>query len=117
MLYCPNCQRLCKSHCPNCSDTRLLRTPKPGDPVFLFTANEFQRMMVEPVLDESGLPYWAVSQRGGALRAKLGAMGDTCRFYAPFASYEAVCQLFEDVFDDDGDILEALRSNRSFSKP
>ena len=59
----------------------------------------------------------SVSQRGGALRAKLGAMGDTCRFYAPFASYEAVCQLFEDVFDDDGDILEALRSNRSFSKP
>ena len=117
MLYCPNCQRLCKSRCPNCSDTRSLRTPKPDDPVFLFTANEFQRMMVEPVLDESGLPYWAVSQRGGALRAKLGAMDDTCRFYAPFASYEAVCQLLEDVFDDDGDILEALRSNRSFSKP
>ena len=117
MLYCPNCQRLCKSRCPNCSDTRSLRTPKPDDPVFLFTANEFQRMMVEPVLDESGLPYWDVSQRGGALRAKLGAMGDTCRFYAPFASYEAVCQLLEDVFDDDGDILEALRSNRSFSKP
>ena len=44
-------------------------------------------------------------------------MGDTCRFYAPFESYEAVCQLLEDVFDDDGDILEALRSNRPFSKP
>ena len=87
MLYCPNCQRLCKSQCPSCSDTRSLRAPQPDDPVFLFIANEFQRMMVEPVLEESGLPYWAVSQRGGALRAKLGAMGDTCRFYAPFASY------------------------------
>ena len=71
MLYCPNCQRLCKSQCPSCSDTRSLRAPQPDDPVFLFIANEFQRMMVEPVLEESGLPYWAVSQRGGALRAKL----------------------------------------------
>ena len=36
--------------------------------------------------------------------------------------YTRFIQLFEisgieDVFDDDGDILEALRSNRSFSKP
>lgn len=111
-MYCPNCRRLCGARCPGCGEVRGLRAPRPDDPVLLLEANAMQRMMVEPVLEESGLPYWAVGQMGAALRAKVGAMYDACRFYAPWSDYEAEYAFLEDVFTDGGDILAALRSNR-----
>ena len=102
------CHVLCKDVCPKCGSRRHLRAPEDNEPVLLIVLTAMQAMLVEPILKESGIPYYKQGMVGGALAAQVGMMREVYRFYVPHSAYAACRDLIEQVFGEDETLMHLL---------
>lgn len=107
-MICTKCHVLCKDVCPKCGSRRSLREVTQDEPVLLIVLTTMQSMLVEPILDESGLPYYKKGLFGGALTAQFGAMREIFSYYVSYADYAKFRSLLEDVFGEDETIMQLL---------
>ena len=106
MLYCKKCQILTKDSCPRCGRSAAkLRTPEPGDPVFLMNCRMPQACMIEPVLQENSIPYSRTGALGAALSTALGSYFELYSICVPYALYETARSLIIEIFGEDEDIM------------
>jgi len=107
-MICDRCLVLCENMCPKCKSSRHLRPVKENEPVLLIVLTAMQAMLVEPVLQESGVPYFKKGMAGGALAAQVGMMREVYRFFVPCGAYEKCRQAIEEVFGEDEAIMNLL---------
>lgn len=109
MLYCSNCQRLAEGDCPNCGRrARKLREVQPHDPVHFFTGNYIQTSMVEPLLEENGIPYSKIDAHGAALATLTGGYLEQYLLIVPYAAYEKAVRLVDAMFGTDADFMRSV---------
>ena len=99
---------LCEDVCPVCGSAKHLKEPEPNEPAHLITLSAMQAMLVEPILKDSGVPYFKQGSVGGALTAQVGMMREVFRFFVPVAAREKCRELIEDVFIEDPAIMHLL---------
>lgn len=107
-MICSKCHVLCADVCPKCGSSRHLRAPEENEPVLLIVLTAMQAMLVEPVLAESGVPFFKQGVVGGALAAQVGMMREIYRYYVPHSAYEKCRALIEDVFGEDDALMKLL---------
>ena len=107
-MICTRCHILCRDVCPKCGSRRHLRAAEENEPVLLITLTAMQAMLVEPILEESGIPYYKQGMVGGALAAQVGMMREVYRFYVPHSAYAACRDLIEQVFGEDETLMHLL---------
>ena len=73
-MICTRCHILCREICPKCGSRKHLRPAEDNEPVLLIVLTAMQSMLVEPILAESGIPYYKQGMVGGALAAQVGMM-------------------------------------------
>lgn len=108
MMICDKCHVLCNTVCPICGSSRRLRTPEENEPVLLLVLTALQSMLVEPILEESGIPYSRTGMIGGGLTAQVGMMREIYRYYVPHSAFAHCRALIEEVFGEDQEIMGAL---------
>lgn len=108
MKICSKCHVLCEDVCPKCQTDRHLAIPEENQPALLIVLTAMQAMLVEPVLAESGVPYFKKGMVGGALAAHVGMMREIYSFFVPCSGLEKCRALIEDVFIGDEEIMHAL---------
>lgn len=107
-MICTKCHVLCEGVCPKCGSSRHLRAPEENEPVLLIVLTAMQAMLVEPILQDSGVPYFKKGTVGGALTARVGMMREVYCFYVPHSAHKACCALIEEVFGEDETIMKLL---------
>ena len=107
-MICTRCHVLCRDVCPKCGSRKYLRAPEDNEPVLLIVLTAMQAMLVEPILEESGIPYYKQGMVGGALAAQVGMMREVYRFYVPHSAYAACRDLIEQVFGEDETLMHLL---------
>ena len=107
-MICDKCHVLCEGVCPRCGSRRHLRVPEENEPVFLIALTAMQAMLMEPILEDSGVPYYKQGMIGGALAAQVGMMREVYRFYVPHSAYESCRALIEAVFGEDEALMALL---------
>ncbi len=107
-VICEKCGVLCEERCPVCGSSRHLRPEKPDEPAHLITLNTMQAMLVEPVLQDTGVPYFKRGSVGAALTAQWGMMREVFRFFVPVSGRERCREAIEDVFGEDETIMRLL---------
>ena len=107
-MFCSKCRVLCKDVCPVCGSAKHLKEPEPNEPVHLITLTAMQAMLVEPILADSGVPYFKQGSVGGGLTAQVGMMREIFRFFVPVSGREKCRALIEDVFGEDEQIMHLL---------
>ncbi len=109
MLYCSSCQRLAEGDCPNCGrKARKLREVQSNDPVHFFTGNYIQTSLVEPLLEESGIPYSKIDAHGAALATLTGDYLEQYLLIVPYAAYEKAVRLVDGTFGTDADFMRSV---------
>lgn len=107
-MICTRCHVLCREVCPKCGSRKHLRAPEDNEPVLLIVLTAMQAMLVEPILKESGIPYYKQGMVGGALAAQVGMMREVYRYYVPHSAYEACRARIEEVFGEDETLMRLL---------
>ena len=107
-MICSKCRVLCETVCPVCGSAKRLREPEPNEPAHLITLSAMQAMLVEPVLADSGVPYFKQGSVGGGLTAQVGMMREIFRFFVPASARETCARAIEDVFGEDETIMRLL---------
>ena len=107
-MICSKCHILCKSICPKCGTSRHLKEISPGEPVLLIVLTAMQAILVEPILADSGIPYFKKGLYGGALTAQFGSMREVFSYYVSYADYDKCRSLLEDVFGEDEALMQLL---------
>lgn len=107
-MICTRCHVHCRDVCPKCGSRKHLRAPEDNEPVLLIVLTAMQAMLVEPILEESGIPYYKQGMVGGALAAQVGMMREVYRFYVPHSAYAACRDLIEQVFGEDETLMHLL---------
>ena len=107
-MICDKCHVLCKDVCPRCGTGRYLKEVSTNEPVLLIVLTAMQAMLVEPVIAESGIPYYKKGLYGGALAMQAGFMREIFSFYVSHAEYEECRSLLEDVFGEDKELMRLL---------
>ncbi len=106
MLYCARCQILAGEKCPVCG--RKSRPAEETDPVLFLIADALHADMVEPILEESGLPYSRIGTLGAGLTMYASPRLETYRFFAPFSALKKCRDLIAGIFGEDPAIMEQL---------
>ena len=107
-MICSKCRVLCGDVCPLCGKTKHLREPEPNEPTHLITLNAMQTMLVEPVLEETGIPYFKQNAVGNGLTTYTGMMGGIYRFFVPASARQKCADAIEDVFGEDETLMRLL---------
>ena len=107
-MICSRCRVLCAETCPVCGRTKYLREAEPNEPTHLITLSAMQAMLVEPVLADTGVPYFKQGSVGGGLTAQVGMMREIFRFFVPASARATCAQAIEDVFGEDEAIMHLL---------
>ena len=107
-MICDKCHVLCKDICPKCGSGRFIREISTNEPVLLIVLTAMQAMLVEPVIAESGIPYFKKGLYGGALSMQAGFMREIFSFYVSYADYQKCRSLLEEVFGEDEDLMRLL---------
>ena len=107
-MICSKCRVLCVNACPACGSAKHLRMPEANEPTHLITLSAMQAMLVEPILADSGVPYFKQGSVGGALTAQVGMMREVFRFFVPVSGRDRCRDLLEDVFGQDPKIMGLL---------
>lgn len=110
MLYCEDCQQLVLPDgetCPDCEGQ--LRPPRENDPVLLVSADQLKADMIEPVIQDLGIPYSRTGDLGAAFTMRAGGFLETYRFYVPYGAYARAHDEIAEVFGEDPEIMQALR--------
>ena len=107
-MICSRCRVLCEEVCPLCGRTKYLREPEPNEPAHLITLSGMQTMLIEPVLEETGIPFFKQNTVGSGLTTYTGPMRGMYRFFVPASARERCVQALEDVFGEDETIMGLL---------
>lgn len=108
MKICSRCHVLCENVCPKCGAAKHLQTPEENQPALLMVLTAMQALLVEPVLKESGVPFFKKGMVGGALAAEVGMMREIYSFFVPCGAMERCRGLIEEVFGEDAELMRAL---------
>lgn len=115
-MICSKCHVLCNDVCPKCLSSRHVRPLQENEPVLLIVLTAMQALLVEPILADSGVPYYKQGMVGGALAAQVGMMREVYRFYVPHRAYDECRTLIESVFGEDETIMALLHEFDSANK-
>ena len=97
-LYCDNCYITFEGkRCPVCGK-KSDRGPLPDDPCFLTEKESLWAGMLEDVLGQNGVPFYAKKTLGAALALKVGPLSERSVFYVPFRFLEKAQSLVEELF-------------------
>lgn len=107
-MICSKCHVLCKDVCPKCGTGRYIKEHSADEPVLLIVLTAMQAMLVEPIIADSGIPYFKKGLYGGALAMQAGFMREVFSFYVSFADYLRCRSLLEEVFGEDENIMQLL---------
>ncbi len=107
-MICSRCHVLCTDVCPKCGKSTYLQEATNDEPVLLIVLTAMQAMMVEPIIADSGIPYYKKGMFGGALTAQFGSMREIYSYYVSYADYEKCRGLLEEVFGEDESIMQLL---------
>lgn len=107
-MICDKCHVLCEGACPKCGSKRHLRPAEENEPVLLIGLTAMQAMLVEPILEDSGVPYFKQGAMGGALSVQAGMMREVYRYYVPHSAFEKCRALIEEVFGADEALMKLL---------
>ena len=107
-MLCSRCHVLCGDVCPVCGSAKRLKAAEPNEPAHLITLSAMQAMLVEPILADTGVPYFKQGSIGGGLTAQVGMMREMFRFFVPVSGRERCRELLEDVFGEDERIMRLL---------
>ena len=107
-MICSRCRVLCDACCPVCGSAKHLREAEPNEPAHLITLSAMQAMLVEPVLAETGVPYFKQGSVGGGLTAQVGMMREIFRFFVPASARQKCARAIEDVFGEDEVLMGLL---------
>lgn len=105
---CPKCHVLCIDECPKCGNRRKLRAAEADEPVLLIVMTAMLALVVEPILADSGIPYYKKGEFGGALTAQAGMMREIYHFYVSCSDYERGRDVIEGTFGEDEEIMKLL---------
>ena len=112
MLYCEECQRLIAPQeiegCPECAGE--LREPVENDPVLLVSVPSLQATFVEPLLQDTGIPYSKVGDLGVGFTMRGGDTLEMYRFYVPYGAYDKARELIGGTLGEDPVIVEGMQS-------
>lgn len=114
MRYCTKCEKLyddAQSACDNCG--QVLVEPKENDPVLLIETDFMQSTMVEPLLEESKIPYSKIGKHGAGFTVWAGTMFEMYRFYVPYGAYQAGSELLASIFGEHDDVADELPTEDS----
>ena len=106
-MICRSCRVICEGKCPICGKRRLYE-PENNDPVLLMVLTPMQAMLVEPILQDAGIPYSRSGTIGGALSMSGGMMLESYRFFVPLAALGKSREAITNVFGEDAGIMRAL---------
>lgn len=110
MLYCPKCSRLTVGEtCPSCERSKRLREPNGNDPVLLVATRFLHASMIEPLLEEAGIPYSKIDQMGWGATLGFGTMLESYQFYVPYGAYPEALELVAGIFANDEEVMRALK--------
>lgn len=107
-MICSKCHILCEDVCPKCLSGKHLRPVQENEPVLLIVLTAMQAMLVEPILADSGVPFYKQGNIGGALSVQVGMMREIYRYYVPHSAYDMCRKKIEDVFGEDAEIMKLL---------
>ena len=107
-MICSKCHVLCKDLCPKCGTALHLQQVSENEPVLLIVLTAMQAILVEPILADSGIPYFKKGLYGGALTAQFGSMREVFSYYVSYADYDKCRSLLEDVFGEDEALMQLL---------
>jgi len=65
LMICDRCHILCSNTCPKCGRKKHIRSAEENEPVYLISLTASQAMLVEPILEASGVPYFKKGMIGG----------------------------------------------------
>lgn len=108
--YCPTCRRVYdreQGACDSCDGP--LRPCKDNDPVLLVSVPYMKTLLIQPLLDESGIPYTMESDHGVGFAMRAGTLLETYRFYVPYGAYAQCRDLLISVFGEDGELMASLQ--------
>lgn len=109
MKLCDRCHLLTgREACPICGKSKYLRDPEENDPVLLITLTGRQSMLVEPILEESGIPYSCPSHLSNVLTSRWAPGPEANRYYVPFSALDEARELIGGTFSESPEILKAL---------
>lgn len=101
-MYCEKCNLLSKEeNCPNCGGR--LRKPEESDPVLLVQTDTLHASLLQPLLEDEGIPYSKKGQMGAAFVIKGGTLLEEYSFYVPYGAYEEAKNLAETVCGTESD--------------
>lgn len=108
MNICADCHVLCRDVCPKCGRSKHIRPTGSDETVLLMVLSPMQSLFVEPILDESGIPYSRPGTMTSILTTHWGNGFESNRYYVPLAAYEQAREFITDAFGDNEEIMRAL---------
>ena len=111
MLYCEKCRIPTEGPCPICGRiNKKLREIEGHDAVLLISCRFQQASMLEPLLNDSGIPCYRDGALGAALATAFGSFVELYHLYVPYARYNDAYELVSTVFADDADVMARLQN-------
>lgn len=108
MNICTNCRVLCGESCPKCGKSRTVRKVQDDEPVLLMVLSPMQSLFVEPILEESGVPFSRPGTMTTLLTNRWGGGFESNRYYVPYAAYGKAREILTDAFGDNEEVMQAL---------
>lgn len=96
MRYCSKCGRFAEEEkCPKCK--RKMQEVSGNDPVLLSAMDSLTAAMLEPLLQDAGIPHSRIGTVGTAIAISGGMTLEEIRIYVPFSAYEEAQELLETI--------------------
>ena len=109
MNYCTKCRIVTEGSCPVCGrNASKLRAVEGNDPVLLISCRFQHASMIEPLLNDSGIPCYRDGALGAALSMTFGSFVELYHLYVPYARYNDAHEIISTVFADDADVIARL---------
>ncbi len=110
MLYCTKCKVIMKDGpCPVCGrSASKLKAAEDHDAVLLISCRFQHATILEPFLNDSGIPCYRDGALGAALSMTFGSYFELYHLYVPYASYREAFDLVLNMFADDQEIISRL---------
>jgi len=109
MLYCKKCRILTHAPCAICGrKADKLAEPDGNDAVLLISCRLHHASMIEPLLNDSGIPCYRDGALGAALSMTFGSYVELYHLYVPYALYHRAYELISALFADDSEVISRL---------
>ncbi|NLF26313.1 MAG: hypothetical protein GX592_00330 [Clostridiales bacterium] len=77
--------------------------------MLLLSTRFMHASMIDPLLEEAGIPHSKVDRMGMGMTLQLGTMLESYQFYVPYAAYPEALELVAGIFSNDEEVMNGLR--------